>query len=142
MAYWQLRASPFGTGRGGPGRRWRWEEQGREQQQSPITFVSVDQRNRIAKPYQSRVADQFTGQPEERLLKVVVRLCRNIIILQILLPVEGDGFGLDFSFLDIYLIARENYGNVLADTDQITYSRRVSKCDRTTSGTSETYGAS
>ena len=35
------------------------------------------------------------------------------------LPVEHDGFGLDFSVLDVDLVSGEHDGNVLADSDQI-----------------------
>ena len=34
---------------------------------------------------------------------------------------EGDGLGLDLALLDIDLVTAENDGDVLADTDKITY---------------------
>jgi hypothetical protein len=35
--------------------------------------------------------------------------------------VESDGLGLDLALLDIDLVAGEDNGDVLADTDQVTY---------------------
>jgi hypothetical protein len=34
--------------------------------------------------------------------------------------VEGNGLGLDFALLHINLVATENNGDVLADTDEVT----------------------
>ena len=45
------------------------------------------------------VADQLAGQPEEGLLKVVVALCRDVVVLQVLFAVERDGLCLDFALL-------------------------------------------
>ena len=39
---------------------------------------------------------------------------------------EGDGLGLDLALLDIDLVTGENDGDVLADTDKITWVGRVS----------------
>ena len=33
---------------------------------------------------------------------------------------EGDGLGLDLALLDVYLVAAEDDGDVLADADEIT----------------------
>jgi hypothetical protein len=70
--------------------------------------------------YQSLVADEFPGEPEERLLKVVVGLGRDIVVLEVLLAVEGDGLGLDLALLHVDLVAGKDNGDVLADTDQVT----------------------
>jgi hypothetical protein len=70
--------------------------------------------------YQSLVADEFPGEPEERLLKVVVGLGRDIVVLEVLLAVEGDGLGLDLALLYVDLVAGKDNGDVLADTDQVT----------------------
>ena len=67
-----------------------------------------------------RVADQLASEPEEGLLEVVVGLGRDIVVLKVLLAVEGDGLGLDFSLLDVDLVAGEDDRDVLADTDEIT----------------------
>lgn len=45
------------------------------------------------------VANQFPGEPEEGLFKVVVGLGRDVVVLEVLFAVEGDGFGLDLAFL-------------------------------------------
>jgi hypothetical protein len=57
---------------------------------------------------------------QEGLLKVVVGLGRDVVVLEILLPVEGDGLGLDFALLDINLVAAEDDWDVFADADEIT----------------------
>lgn len=37
---------------------------------------------------------------------------------------EGDGLGLDLSLLDVDLVAAEDDWDVLANTDEVTYSAR------------------
>jgi hypothetical protein len=39
--------------------------------------------------------------------------------LEVLLSVEGDGLGLDLALLDVDLVAGQDNGDVLADTDQV-----------------------
>lgn len=73
-------------------------------------------------PYQSWVTNELAGQPQERLLEVVVGFGRNIVILEVLLSVEGDGLCLYFTFLDIDLVSGKNNRNVFANTNQVTYS--------------------
>lgn len=46
-----------------------------------------------------RVADKLAREPEERSLKVVVRLGRDLKVLQVLFAVERDGARLDLSLL-------------------------------------------
>lgn len=72
------------------------------------------------KTHQSWVADKLPGQPQERLLEVVVGLGGDIIVLEVLLAVESDGLGLYFSLLNVDLVSSEDDGDVLADTDQVT----------------------
>jgi hypothetical protein len=69
---------------------------------------------------QSLVADEFPGEPEEGLLEVVVGLGGDVVVLEVLLSVEGDGLGLDLALLDVDLVAGQDDGDVLADTDEIT----------------------
>lgn len=71
--------------------------------------------------YQLRVANQFAGQPEEWLLEVVVGLGRDIVVLKVLLAVEGNGLGLDFALLNVHLVAAEDDGDILADTNKVTW---------------------
>ena len=71
--------------------------------------------------YKLRVANELAGEPEEGLLEVVVGLGRDIVVLQVLLAVESDGLGLDLALLDIDLVAAKDNGDVLADTDEITW---------------------
>ena len=70
--------------------------------------------------YQSLVTNELASEPEERLLEVVIRLGRNIIILQVFLAMESNRLGLDFAFLDVDFVAAEDDGDVLADTDEVT----------------------
>ena len=78
------------------------------------------QKIRRIKAYQSGVANKLAGEPEERFFEVVVGLRRNIVVLEVLFPVEGDGLRLHLALLDVDLVATENDGDVLADTDQVT----------------------
>jgi len=66
------------------------------------------------------VADELTSEPQERLLEVVVRLGGYLEVLQVLLPVEGNGAGLDFPLLDIDFVAAQNDGDLLAHALKIT----------------------
>ena len=72
------------------------------------------------------VADEFPGKPEEGLLEVVVGLCRDVVVLEVLLSVEGDGLGLDLALLDVDLVTGEDDGDVLADADKIAWWQSVS----------------
>lgn len=67
-----------------------------------------------------RISDKLAGEPEERLLEVVVGLGRDVVVLEVLLAMESDGLGLDLALLHIDLVAAENDGNVLANSDEIT----------------------
>lgn len=67
------------------------------------------------------VANKLSCEPEERLLEVVVGLGGDIVVLEVLLAVEGDCFGLDLAFLDIDLVAAKDDWDVLTDTDEITW---------------------
>jgi hypothetical protein len=57
---------------------------------------------------------------QERLLEVIVGLGGDVVVLQVLLTMEGDGLSLDFALLDVDLVAAQNNRDVLADTDEIT----------------------
>ena len=56
---------------------------------------------------------------QERLLEVIVRLSRNVVVLQVLLAVEGDSLCLDLSLFDIDLVTSENDRDVLANSNKI-----------------------
>jgi hypothetical protein len=123
---WQRpRPSPCGTRPGASRRPGWWEEQGREQQRTPAGVVSItnsfrnDHCGLRDSTYELGVADELASEPEEGLLEVIVRLGRNIVVLEVLLAVEGDGLGLDLALLDIDLVTAENNGDVLANTDEI-----------------------
>lgn len=88
------------------------------------------------------VSNELACEPEERSLEVVVGLGRDFKVLKVLLAVESDSSGLDFSLLcgeeevmdqcragvirksssahlDINLVTTENNRNVLANTLEI-----------------------
>ena len=65
------------------------------------------------------IRSELASQPEERLLKVVVGLCRDVVVLQVLFAMESNGLGLDFALLDVYLVSTKDNGNVLANADQV-----------------------
>ena len=61
---------------------------------------------------------KFPGQIEERLLEIVVALRWNLIILQILLPVEGNLLCLHLPVLDINLVTTKNNWDVFTDPEK------------------------
>lgn len=77
--------------------------------------------DRESTTYQTRVADQLAAEPQEGLLEVVVGLGRDVVVLEVLLAVEGDGLGLDLALLDVDLVTAEDDGDVLADADEIAW---------------------
>lgn len=70
--------------------------------------------------FQRGVADQLPGKPQEGLLEVIVGLGGDVVVLEVLLAVEGDGLGLHLTLLNIDLVTAKDNRNVLADTDEIT----------------------
>ena len=81
---------------------------------------------RCKRTYKSSVTNELAGEPEERLLEVIVGLGRDVVVLEVLFPVEGDGLGLDLALLNIDLVAAEDDGNVLADAGKITCINTIS----------------
>ena len=65
------------------------------------------------------LTNELSGQPEERLLKVVVGLGGDVVVLEVLLPVEHDGLGLDLPVLDVHLVAGQHDWDVLAHPDKV-----------------------
>ena len=63
-----------------------------------------------------RAPDELAREPEEGLLKVVVGLGGDVVVLQVLLPVEGDLLGLDLALLHVHLVAHQHDRDVLAHT--------------------------
>lgn len=116
----QHHSSPFGIAQEGLDQRWRLVVQEQVLRRIPISVRYARVTSKGPTTYQGRVANELASQPKEGLLKVVVRLRRNIIVLQIFLAMEGDSLRLDFALLDINLVASQNNWNVLTDTDQVT----------------------
>eukprot|EP00628_Pelagophyceae_sp_CCMP2097_P041750 CAMPEP_0184243558 /NCGR_PEP_ID=MMETSP0977-20130417/337_1 /TAXON_ID=483370 /ORGANISM="non described non described, Strain CCMP2097" /LENGTH=259 /DNA_ID=CAMNT_0026548827 /DNA_START=101 /DNA_END=877 /DNA_ORIENTATION=- len=90
----------------------------------PRRVVGVDvelgrrQRGRLDE-VQVVVAAELARQPKKRLLEVVVRLGRNVVVLQVLLAVERNLLRLDLAVLDLHLVARQHDRDVLADARQV-----------------------
>lgn len=49
------------------------------------------------------VSEKLASKPEERFFEVVVGLRGDVVVLQVLLAMESDSLGLDFSVLDVNL---------------------------------------
>ena len=62
---------------------------------------------------------QFSEEADEWLLELVVALGRDVVVLEILLPVEGNLFGFHLSVLHVYLVADEDDWDVLAYTNEV-----------------------
>ena len=62
---------------------------------------------------------ELAGQPEVRLLEVVVRLGGDVVVLEVLLPVEGDLLGLHLTLTNIDLVTTQHDGDVVTHTGQI-----------------------
>ena len=62
---------------------------------------------------------EFSEEPDEWLLELIVGLGRDIVVLQVLLSVESDLLGLNLSVLDINFVSYENNRNVLTNSDEI-----------------------
>lgn len=73
----------------------------------------------VADELEVGVTDKLASEPEEGLLKVVVGLGRDVKVLEVFLAVESDFLGLDLAVLDVDLVAAEDDGDVVADTDEI-----------------------
>jgi hypothetical protein len=74
--------------------------------------------------YQSRVSDQFSGQPQEGFLKVIIGLGRYIVVLKVLLAMESDCLCFDFALLHVDLVSGKNDWNVFTHADQIAYTQK------------------
>jgi hypothetical protein len=85
-------------------------EQGLGQQQIPSLDSYI---------ISTKIPNKLSCEPEKRLFKVVVTLCRDIIVLQILFAMKGDCLCLDLSFLDINLVSAENNRNIFTNSDKI-----------------------
>jgi len=75
---------------------------------------------RSSDEFQSGVADELPCQPKERFFEIIIRFGGDLKVLKVLLPVEGDGSSLHFSFLDINLVSTKNDGNVFTNALKIT----------------------
>ena len=69
--------------------------------------------------YQSLITNKLPGEPEEGLLKVVVRLSRNVVVLEILLAMESNRLCLNFALLDVNFVATEHDRNRFANAHNV-----------------------
>ena len=58
---------------------------------------------------------KFSSKIEEGLLEVIIALCRNLIVLEVLLPVECNLLCFNLPVLHINLVSTENNRNILTD---------------------------
>ena len=65
------------------------------------------------------ITRELSRQVEEGLFIVVVTLGRDLIVLEVLLPVKGDLLGLHLAVLDIDFVATEDDGDVLAHSGEV-----------------------
>lgn len=76
-------------------------------------------KSQVRSTYERLVADQLPGEPQEGLLEVVVGLGGNVVVLEVLLAMEGNGLGLDLALLHVDLVTAQDDGDVLANADEI-----------------------
>ena len=72
------------------------------------------------------VGCEFSANPNERLLKVVVALGRDVIILEVLLPVKLDIFGAHLAILAVYFVPAEADWDVPAHSNLANNKPRIS----------------
>lgn len=65
------------------------------------------------------ITGELSEDPEEGLFVLIVRLSRDVVVLERSLSVESDLSSLDLSVLRVDLITNQNDGNVFADSGQI-----------------------
>jgi len=91
-------------------------------------------KSRSSDKFKRRIADKLPGEPKEGLLEVIVGLCGDLEVLQILFSVEGHLSSFHFSLLDINFVSAQHDRDVFADTFQIAMPVgnvlvRDSRCD-------------
>lgn len=94
-------------------------------QRTPIQQRLVSDKHEImlVLTYQAWVADELSRQPQEGLFEVVVGFGGDVVVLEILLAVEGDGLGLYFALFDVDFVATKNDWNLFADTDKVAWQK-------------------
>jgi len=65
------------------------------------------------------VVDHAAEQPDERLLKLIVALGRNVVVLEVLLAVESDLLGLNLAVTHVNFVADKYDRDGLAYTGEI-----------------------
>ena len=65
----------------------------------------TDSRAAIILEDEVRIVYESAEEPDEWLFELVVRFGGDVVVLEVLLPVEGNLLGLDFSILDVDLIS-------------------------------------
>ena len=73
----------------------------------------INKQNKRTEQGGRNLPGQLPCKVKEGLLKVVVALGRDFIVLQVLLPVEGDLLGLNLPVLHINLVTAKDNGDVL-----------------------------
>mmetsp|Transcript_11469 Transcript_11469/g.15919 ORF Transcript_11469/g.15919 Transcript_11469/m.15919 type:complete len:215 (+) Transcript_11469:3515-4159(+) len=65
------------------------------------------------------ITNKFSGQPQERLFKVVIAFSTDIVILQVLLSVESDLLWFHLSIFHIDFVSAQNNRNSFTNSDEI-----------------------
>ena len=65
------------------------------------------------------VSDEFLQDPDVWSIVLIIRLGRDIVVLEVSLSVESDLSGLDFSVLTVNLVSDQDNGDVIADSGQV-----------------------
>lgn len=66
------------------------------------------------------VTTELSGQPQERLLKIVIGFRGNVVVLQVLLAMESNLLGFDLAILDFDLVSAKYNRNILANASEVT----------------------
>jgi len=75
---------------------------------------------RTGNKLEGRISSQLPCQPQKGFLKIVVTLGRDIKVLEVFLAMECDSLCFDLAIFDVDLVAAEDDGNVLANTNKVT----------------------
>lgn len=73
----------------------------------------------FSKPRRWHAPDELACEPQERLLELVVRLGRDVKVLEVLLAVERNLLGLHLAVLHLDLVAAEHDRDVLAHAEEV-----------------------
>ena len=65
------------------------------------------------------ITQQLAEEPDEGLFELVVAFGGDVVVLETLLAMEDDLLGLDFAIFHIHLVSHQDYGDIVAYSDQV-----------------------